>query len=128
MIQNYFLQLESLLYVHPLVDEVLDIEKEVVDSNKGWFKAKLIINGHELYVFEFVETREKKPCMLKYGYHLQTKSGSLVIRWDNAEHHTEIKTFPYHVHVTEEKNVEPSEPMNLKTALEKISEILKKSS
>lgn len=69
--------------------QILNIETEIVDSNMGWFKAKLIVDGYELYIFEFVEIRKGRVCILKYGYHLQTRSGSLVIRWDNAEHHRE---------------------------------------
>ena len=126
MIQNYFLKIESLIYSHPIVKEVLNIEREIIDSNRGWFKAKLVVNDHELHVFEFVAITKGRSHILKYGYHLQTESGSLVVRWDNAEHYREIETFPYHVHITDEKNVRTSGPMNLELAFERISEILQK--
>lgn len=125
MVRNYFLQLESLIYTHPIVKHVLNIETEIIDSNIGWFKAKLIVDSHELHIFEFVGIRNRELYLLRYGYHLQTKSGSLVIRWDTAEHHKDIETFPYHVHTKNEKNVQPSERMTIEKVLNRISEIIK---
>ncbi len=121
MIERYFLKLESLIYTCHIVKKVLSIETEVVDSNRGWFKAKLLVNDHELRIFEYVDIKVEKVQLLKYGYHLQTRSGSLIIRWDNAWHHREIKTFPHHVHIKDEKNVQPSEEMNLEKVLGRIS-------
>lgn len=37
---------------------------------------------------------------------------------------TERKTFPYHVHIEDEKNVRPSKKMDLERALKKISQML----
>jgi len=128
MISHYFLELKSLIYAHPLIKNIVNIETEVVDSNKGWFKARLIIDDHELHVFEFVEIKNGTPCLLKYGYHLQTKSGVMVVRWDTAEHHKEIPTFPYHMHVRDEKNVHPSERMSLDSALDVIPDYIHKGS
>ena len=37
-----------------------------------------------------------------YSFHKQKKNGELIIRWDNAPHRQEIRTFPHHVHTKEE--------------------------
>ena len=34
----------------------------------------------------------------KYSFHWQDKDKSLIRRWDNAEHHKHLPTFPFHVH------------------------------
>lgn len=125
MIERYFLKLESLIYTYPIVKKILSIETEAVDSNRGWFKAKLLVDDHELHIFEYVDIKARKTQVLRYGYHLQSRSGSLVIRWDNAEHHRQIETFPYHVHIKNEKNVQSSKRMTLEDALNRISQIIR---
>ena len=42
-------------------------------------------------------------------------------RWDNAAQHSEILTYPHHVHDTTEKNVLPHEAMNVEKVLSFIS-------
>jgi hypothetical protein len=34
-------------------------------------------------------------------------------RWDNVEHFPNLPNFPYHVHIIEESNVEPSSLINI---------------
>ena len=36
---------------------------------------------------------------LAYSYHYQNSQNELVFRYDNAEHHPEILTFPHHKHL-----------------------------
>ncbi|AQG78565.1 toxin-antitoxin system TumE family protein [Spirosoma montaniterrae] len=54
---------------------------------------------------------------LRYGYQWLTADNQLLIRWDNAEHHNHIETFPHHRHVGSEENVQPSDPMTLEKVL-----------
>ena len=42
-----------------------------------------------------------------------TTSPIMIKRWDNAKHHPEIKTFPFHMHPGEEKEVKESGAMEL---------------
>ena len=37
----------------------------------------------------------------------------IIRRWDNAKHHPEINTFPFHMHAGEEKKVKESRAMEL---------------
>lgn len=57
----------------------------------------LLKDSTELYIREYVDTQERN-----YSYHWQDASGNLIIRWDNAFHHKNLPTFPYHVHMGEE--------------------------
>ena len=34
----------------------------------------------------------------KYSYHWQKSNGDMLLRWDNAPHYKELKTFPHHRH------------------------------
>lgn len=56
---------------------------------------------------------------------LQKENGELIIRWDNAPHHREIRTFPHHVHTKD--GVKESYSITLDDALGKIKENIEKS-
>jgi len=79
---------------------------DILDFKKGegfYFlkiKAKLV-DGSELYIREFVSENE-----FIYSYHWQDENGKLRVRWDNAPHHKNIKTFPHHKHTPEVKESE----------------------
>ncbi len=51
-------------------------------------------------------------------------NNTLLIRWDSAPHHRELKTFPYHVHIGSEENVEESIEMTLYDVLSYIRSIV----
>jgi hypothetical protein len=55
----------------------------------------------------------------KYSYHLLRK-GEFIIRWDNAPHHRELSTFPYHMH--DKDGVHGAKEMTMDEILDEISE------
>ncbi|MFQ5675055.1 MAG: DUF6516 family protein [bacterium] len=54
----------------------------------------------------------------KYSFHWQDAQEQLISRWDNAEHHKHIETFPFHLHIP--KGLKESRPMTLDKVLEHI--------
>ena len=54
----------------------------------------------------------------KYAYHWHDRNQNLLRRWDNAEHHGHLATFPFHVHTP--TGIEDSPPMTLAKVLEYI--------
>ena len=58
----------------------------------------------------------------KYAYHWQDKTNHLLYRWDNAEHYPHLPNFPHHCHTPD--GIQPSPPMSLHKALERIKEML----
>ena len=58
-------------------------------------------------------------------YHYHNRNKELIFRFDNAEHHQEIKTCPYHKHI--KGTVLPAEETSLKEVLTEILNILPKS-
>jgi hypothetical protein len=55
----------------------------------------------------------------KYAYHWQDPKGNLRIRWDNAAHWPEIKTFPHHKH--QEQEIVASQAVTLDDVLQEIA-------
>ena len=53
----------------------------------------IFINNFECHIKEYVDENYRN-----YSYHLQNSESKMIIRWDNAPHHTNINTFPHHIH------------------------------
>lgn len=81
-------------------------------------QAKLV-NNTILFIREYVSEEE-----YNYSYHWQAEDAQLIIRWDNAPHHKQIKTFPHHKHIA--GNVLPSYEIGIREVLAHIDALLKK--
>ena len=57
--------------------------------------------------FEFLVISKNLLQKRKYRYNFVIENR--IIRWDNAPHHTEVKTFPHHLHI-DSKVLESHEP------------------
>jgi hypothetical protein len=85
-----------------------------------YIKIKAVLkDGSELYIREYVDVEERN-----YSYHWQDKEGKLIIRWDNAPHHKNIRTYPHHKHVN--NKVRESFETTCEKILSEISEFLRK--
>lgn len=91
-------------------------------ENRGdvalYLKGEIVfIDGSELHIKEYfiaIPTLSK----LAYSYHYQDKNKKLVFRFDNAEHHSEVKTYPNHKHLKD--TVLSSKGVSLKEAIDEI--------
>ena len=116
-IQVYFSRKESELLSSPLLIS-LDFHTEIIDSNCGYFKAKLIFSDNsKLFLFELSEiisatgkVFNEKIRIEKYRYHYQDANEKMIFRWDNAPHFSKLKSFPHHLHVGNkiEESIRPS--------------------
>ena len=77
-----------------------------------------IIDGSLLHVREAFF-----PHASKYSYHWQTRTGELLLRWDNAPHHPEIPTHPHHKH--EGERIGPSARVSGEDVLAELAATLK---
>ena len=78
--------------------EVLDFQE---DNESYLLKLKIeFTDKSELFTRESI-----KRNLRKYSFHWQSEDGLLIIRWDNADHHRELATFPHHRHEQNEDNV-----------------------
>lgn len=121
MLESYLAELKASLTASPIVKDI-DILDEFITSVSGFIDCKVtLIDGSVLYVTEYFTLYADKIKRDKYSYHLQ-RNDDFVIRWDNAPHHKEVSTYPFHVHKGGE--VHESKEMKLEKVLEEISEIV----
>ncbi len=76
----------------------------------------LFNNENQLSFMELKHLDETEK--IKYKYHYMDKNKNLIFRYDNAQHHHDIETFPHHKHTT--KNIENSKEPELKNVLNEI--------
>ena len=81
----------------------------------------LIKDGSFLHVREYNDERERH-----YSFHWQDPQGKLLLRWDNAPHHKELKTFPHHRHNKEQ--IEESTDITLSDVLKCIENAIHENS
>ena len=102
------------LIIDKKIEKAKRLDGETIVQCRLFFK-----DGSKLAVYE--------RCMAlstKYGYQWMRSDNSLIICWDNADHHPEIETHPHHKHIETRQNVQPSEEMNTKKVLAFIAKII----
>jgi Family of unknown function (DUF6516) len=116
MIDAYLKKIDDLILT---ADEIVNVEiirRSVWDTDL----EKIAIYRYRIYLsdgslLELTERLVEERGNLsrsKYRFHWQTREGLLKKRWDNAKHHSEIDTFPHHLHDGDEDNVVPHEEPN----------------
>ncbi len=75
------------------------------------FKDDSKLDNRDVYLFSDNLIRRR------YKFQWMKADNSLIMRWDNAEHHRTIKTFPFHLHRLKKENVEESPEMTLESVL-----------
>ena len=53
----------------------------------------------------------------KYSYYWLNTDNELKTGWDNAPHHTKIKSFPHHKHIGQQKDLQSSTENNLEDVM-----------
>jgi len=124
MISDYLQQIKALILGNPYVLH-LEIVREEIFEDRGFYRFRLHLSDNSLMeMFEYAVAQENSTQIQKYSFHWQDEHGQLRARWDNAAHHPEIATHPYHVHKGDEENVTNSEPMTAEKVLSAITERL----
>lgn len=95
-----------------------DISFDEVSEEECYIRGVITLRGvFELHIAEYVVT-EPEFKRLKHRFHLQTSDNQMIVRWDNAPHHPEVKTHPDHIHVGQK--IKASPPLNIPQALEAV--------
>ena len=85
----------------------------------GYIEARITFqDGSILMLFEFLRLVNDSVVREKYRYHFMNQENVMIFRYDNAPHHSNISTFPYHKHVEEE--ILESYPIDIKDVLREI--------
>ncbi len=68
-----------------------------------------------------------RESTFKYSYHWQDQKGSMICRWDNAEHWPKIPTYPHHRHAVNQAQiiVKESHGGDLVEVFEEITEMIR---
>ncbi|CAG0999576.1 MAG: hypothetical protein MPEBLZ_03038 [Candidatus Methanoperedens nitroreducens] len=119
MLENFLADLKASLTASHIVRDI-EIDDEFITSVSGFLDCTVVlVNGSTLYVTEYFSISGDTIKREKYSYHLQ-KDDDFIIRWDNAPHHKELSTFPYHVH--DKSGVHKSKEMTMDEVLDELSE------
>ena len=104
--------------LHCLIERVsIDIEQEE-DSNFGIIRGTLYFK--DSYIFYFTEVFLE--TVRRYRFHYTDRHNHLIFRCDNAPHHKDIKTFPYHIHIPD--GIKECGSVSLTDMLYKVSDIV----
>lgn len=96
-----------------------------IDIQEGYIKGKLYLySGFTLHVAEYVAIQAGVPQISKYRYHLQDRDDNFIARWDNAPHHQEIPTYPFHKHCQNGEIISSLE-MDIPRVLIELDDVLK---
>jgi hypothetical protein len=82
----------------------------------------LIIDSSILEIAIFATESRKTVSIEKYRLHYMNSTGQMLFRYDNAPHHPEIDSYPYHKHTSD--RIVPSTMPTLKDILNEISAII----
>lgn len=100
-----------------IVDSILSMDS---DAFGEYYKLKIetrLVNGWKLHVWEHATSQ-----LQRYAYHV-SKGSKLVIRWDNAPHHRQIRTFPHHKHLKDA--ILESKEVTIEGILEELERMIK---
>ncbi len=99
-----------------------DILKFKVVGHSYQLVCKIIFTDQTLlFVRDFIFS----DGSVKYSFHWQDINNNCIVRWDNAPHHQDVYSFPYHKHLGKEEYVTESQPMKLEMVMEHIRNRLK---
>ncbi len=125
MIHKFIEGIERAANSNPIIISS-DIQKYFgPDSKTVYLKGKLLFidsSIHEIAIF--VYDSGNGIVISKYRFHYMNKHGHMLFRYDNAPHHQEIPSFPYHKHAGD--NVISSSPPSIKDILIEISAMMLK--
>lgn len=101
-----------------------DLTFRQIDEHEGYIRGTLhLYGGFSLHVAEYVFLEDDCPKLAKYRYQLMDSQNIFVARWDNAPHHQDVATHPFHRHV-HPGTIEPSPAMNILLVLNELDGIL----
>lgn len=107
----------------PASERLLEIEEKFEAMVKRIVPVEL--DGETLRVILYLKdgsnlrvTEQWVGKVLKrYSYYWLNAANKLKIGWDNAPHHTKLKSFPHHKHIGWQKNLQPSTESSLEDVM-----------
>jgi hypothetical protein len=101
VIEDYFDNIEDEIQRFKILIESYSISKTILSEKQGFISGKITFTDLTSFSFlEFVDLDFKNK--IKYRYHYMDSKNNLIFRYDNAPHHQEVGTFPFHKHIATE--------------------------
>lgn len=110
MVKSYFDKILTTLYLKKWVESVQIVEYDITENDlKHILIYRLRVRMKDDDLLEIMERiyfsqKDGQIRPAKYSFHWQDVNSEIIRRWDNAPHHPEIQTYPYHVHEDREQN------------------------
>lgn len=119
-VEAYFEEIKRVIDACPLIISK-KIELDTRTEFTGIIRGSLVFINNTILHFREVVDVEYKIEKIKYSYQYQEYStNKCIFRYDNANHHKEIKTFPHHKHIEETVTVTDSKEVLLFNVIEEI--------
>jgi len=77
----------------------------------------LLVDGSVLEFMEYLQGEKR----LKYRFHLMSKQGNMIFRYDNAPHHN-VTTFPHHKHLAD--SIDESREIGILEVLDEVERLM----
>jgi len=120
---DYALQVRTKLVTCPAINS-FSITEEKLLPESGYIRLMAsLINGEFLEAAEYFALEGARLVTRRYRYQWMDKARkALRKRWDNVEHYPDLPNFPHHVHIGEERNVEPDKPLSIVKLLDVLAD------
>ena len=111
---EYVLQLKTKLAISSIVAS-FNVVEEKVWLDRGYVRIRITLsNGDFLEAAEYFVLQNNDLTTRRYRYQwMDRERKKLRKRWDNVEHFPDLSSFPDHIHIEEDGNVEPGENLNI---------------
>jgi hypothetical protein len=120
IVEEYLAKLDAKLHKIAPVVISSSIQREI-DTNLGigFIKGRIaFVDGSTLAFSEQLPVERSK-----FRFHYMDAENNLIVRWDSAPHHRDLRTFPFHLHTPQ--GVEEHPTITLLEVLDEIETMIK---
>ncbi|MGB8213544.1 MAG: DUF6516 family protein [Anaerolineales bacterium] len=123
MIEEYFDSIKTLLRNTPLAQPP-DVNYDRRDKETGFLRGDLVFkDGSHLHFREFVHIQRGYPAnRYMYAFQYMHADGTLVFRYDDADHFPQLRSAPHHKHIGEDDVIAANAP-DLQSVLKEIEKM-----
>ncbi len=119
---DYLALVDKALRGSPFVN---DFQTKHEDRGEVWFlRVNVYFIDNSLLHFRELFVGQENPFKKTYAYHYQRADGTMVFRYDNAPHFSDLPTAPNHKHIGEDEVVASDMP-DLQSVLKEIEGMIK---
>jgi hypothetical protein len=120
MIEEYFAAIRALVR-HIALAQPPQIIYDRRDKETGFLRGDLVFkNGSRLHFREFVRVKRGQPInRYMYAFNYMRTDGTLIFRYDDADHFLRLPSAPHHKHIGENDVIAANAP-DLQSVLKEI--------